>query len=999
MKNNLGSIFKALDITEQNGLALDQTQKFATYQKSFYLHAKEKLNIDAIFFLRDADGIPRTPLVYFSTMDTYDADKIAQLHRMSWNMGEAPLLFIVLPDEIIIYNNYESPRTIDGKLDPQKGLIETIKIVSNLETQRKLQNYHRIELETGEYWRKNNSRFNANNRIDTTLINNLKFMRKTLIKGIEINNSENLAQKTGAASVVHCLLGRSILIKYLEERTDSNGNSVFPTGFYSDFLGGANSYTDLLISKDATYQFFAFLENKFHGDIFPILDGELNLVKEADLNLLRLFLVGDTDFENNQLALWPLYSFNAIPIQLISSIYELFFHLEVENTDKEEKGTFYTPYHLVELLMDEVLPWEGLFRKVKVLDPACGSGIFLVEAYRRIIGKWMYANGQTIIDSSQLIELMKECIFGVDCNGEAIRIASFSLCLTMCDYLEPRSIWSTLEFPQLSINNLYTSDFFSNDADFVNRKFDIIVGNPPWDSALSTAANDYINRTKHPIGDEQIAQAFSWRAGEICDEDGDICLLMPSKGFLFNRSNTNSNYRKTFFSTYDVSVIINFSAFRKVLFEHATGPAVGIVYKPQKPNYRTPIFYCTPKPTYSIEDRRRFFIEPINICRIPRDIVGDDRIWKIAMWGGPRDLELINKLSNSRSTLSRFATDNNMNFAEGFKSGNKKKTCMDFVGQTAVYAKEMRPFYIDKDTLSNIDQVHFECTVEKNRNIFQQPHLLVKQSPKKSRFWAAVLDYDAVFNHSILGFHGEKNKLDYVCLLINSKVFTYYQMMTSRRWLVERDELEAGEILSFPVPTPNEELLSCAGHLLFDAQSSKGANQSEIEKFVYELYNLSYYEIQLIEDAIDYIFDYFNAKEKSIAFVPPTESDLQVYSANICKVLTTSLNNNSLFDCRIYSGKVPLSVAQINLFHNGSKPGIPLEKDNEINKLLENLDLLLIEERSESVYVKRNVRVYSKNEVYVIKPNQHRYWTFSAACRDADEIYSDIMRAWRNENE
>jgi len=282
-------------------------------------------------------------------------------------------------------------------------------------------------------------------------------------------------------------------------------------------------------------------------------------------------------------------------------------------TEDEENGTYYTPYHLVELLMDEVLPWEGPYKKTKVLDPACGSGIFLVEAYRRIIGKWMYTNEKATIDSRQLINLLRENIFGIDCNEEAIRVASFSLCLTMCDYLEPRSIWGDLEFPELKRNNLFTSDFFSDNCDFINYKFDVIIGNPPWESTLSPAAEEYIRKTKHPIGDDQIAQAFSWRAAEFCHEYGSVCLLMPSKGFLFNRSNTNRNYRCTFLKTYDVSVIINFSAFRKVLFEHATGPAVGIVFRPQQPQDSSPIFYCTPKPIYSIEDRRRFFIEPIDI--------------------------------------------------------------------------------------------------------------------------------------------------------------------------------------------------------------------------------------------------------------------------------------------------------------------------------------------------------------------------------------------------
>jgi len=130
------------------------------------------------------------------------------------------------------------------------------------------------------------------------------------------------------------------------------------------------------------------------------------------------------------------------------------------------------------------------------------------------------------------------------------------------------------------------------------------------------------------------------------------------------------------------------------------------------------------------------------------------------MWGGPRDLDLINKISTAHPSLSSFADQNNLSYAEGFKKGNKKKTCTDFLNQPVVYAKNMLPYYIEEQTLSIIDEVQFECTVEKKRSIFNAPHLLIKQSPKKWRFWAAVLDYDAVFNHSILGIHGDNDILN-----------------------------------------------------------------------------------------------------------------------------------------------------------------------------------------------------------------------------------------------
>jgi len=74
---------------------------------------------------------------------------------------------------------------------------------------------------------------------------------------------------------------------------------------------------------------------------------------------------------------------------------------------------------------------------------------------------------------------------------------------------------------------------------------------------------------KKVVGDKQIAQAFSIKCSDICKDTGVICLLMPSKGFLFNRSKKSSQYRKSFFETNTVFAIINFSIYRKFLFDHA----------------------------------------------------------------------------------------------------------------------------------------------------------------------------------------------------------------------------------------------------------------------------------------------------------------------------------------------------------------------------------------------------------------------------------------------
>src|SRR3546814_4917084 len=90
-------------------------------------------------------------------------------------------------------------------------------------------------------------------------------------------------------------------------------------------------------------------------------------------------LIEGFEESTGQLSLWRLYSFRDLPVELISNIYQLFV--------KDASSSIYTPPALVRLMLEETLSWDRLDTLMAgdgvILDPACGSGVFLVEAYRR----------------------------------------------------------------------------------------------------------------------------------------------------------------------------------------------------------------------------------------------------------------------------------------------------------------------------------------------------------------------------------------------------------------------------------------------------------------------------------------------------------------------------------------------------------------------------------------------------------------------------------------
>lgn len=651
-----------LNFNERSGLITSESAIQDAYQKYFFDYVKNKLNIDAVFFYSPQNG-PSFPIIYFKQLECQNPAIIAELHKLVWNMGQAPLLFIILPTKVLIYNSYETPRMIDGdELDSTAGLIEELELFVSAESDiEKLLKYRSSELLTGNYWQENSSFFDKKKRVNETLLENLEFIRKQLLDSGLSNE------------IIYSLINRTIFIKYLEDRKDRNGNAVFPKDFFKKYSPSAKKFVDLLSDKHATYLLFRELSEKFNGDIF-FAENEEDLITQHHLDLLYEVFNGRMHLKDRQTTLWPLYSFNVIPIELISNIYQRFVHIEDPDNKKGNRGTHYTPYHLSVFLLDQVLPWDRDKYDISILDPSCGSGIFLVESYRRLIYRWIRKNKGIRPSIDDLNRILKNNIFGVDINEKAIRIASLSLYLTLCDYLEPRDIWKNLKFVPLINNNLFISDFFGKNATFNGKKFDIIIGNPPWDSQIPPTASEYLKVNARPIGDKQICQAFLWRVTDLIKLNGEICLIVSSKSLLFNRSIPNKRFRKSFFSKVYIKTIVNFSILRHSLFSEAIGPAAAVIFSVSSESTQ-PIAYCTPKPSFSPQDNWLFVIEPQDIAEISRsDSINDDTIWKIAMWGNPRDYELIKKLSQL-STLGQIAKKYGWISGEGYilgKKGRKK---------------------------------------------------------------------------------------------------------------------------------------------------------------------------------------------------------------------------------------------------------------------------------------------------------------------------------------
>lgn len=168
-------------------------------------------------------------------------------------------------------------------------------------------------------------------------------------------------------------------------------------------------------------------------------------------------------------------NFQSVPIpgseqgDLFRALYESLFPRRLRHA----LGEYYTPDWLARFVLDEV-GYTGQ-PAARLLDPACGSGVFLVEAIRRYRASWAKRYGSPTARPAQLLRQLRRHIFGVDLNPLAVLTAQANYRLAVRDLL--RRVEPDWEAP------VYWGDSLFGRPDGLANQMgpcDFVVGNPPW---------------------------------------------------------------------------------------------------------------------------------------------------------------------------------------------------------------------------------------------------------------------------------------------------------------------------------------------------------------------------------------------------------------------------------------------------------------------------------------------------------------------------------------
>ena len=997
------------------------------------------LGVDKVYF---SGGYPA---IFFKEINQFDKEtlkEIARAHHFAWNYRKVMFLFAISPVEIRIYNCGEKPFNYD-KLDvdihKQTARLELMSAkeddVKALQTIKDL--FSRIAVDSGLFWATENrlrKRVDIQQRID-------KYLVKSLLTAAKELKNSGLTDD----NVIHSLLMRSIFIMYLEDK-----GAAKETKLYSQIDNEAQSYIDILRDDSATYTLFNKVQDHFNGNVFPVLKGERKQVTRQHLEIIRKCLT-DGDLSNNpKLFEWCLFRFDVIQIELLSEIYENFLE-EFKELSKQEAGQYYTPPSLVELILNEKLKTRNETNyNVKILDPSCGSGIFLVESFKRLVKRWKNANPDKKIEFKDLREIVRNNIYGIELDRYAIRVAAFSIYLAIVEQLNPKTLWihKSFKFPYL-INdpsdesleqggNLFRADTIGEIKTVDFPKFDLVVGNPPFGAKIKLPS---IRKFLDQYGyGKDLVIPFLRKAIDFTDT-GSIALIFNSK-VLTNTEIPFQKFREWLLKETYVEKIYNLSIFRKApktfggqLFTSAVGPVSIVFYQKQFPQKQSDtIEYWAPKTFIKNSLVEGVIIDATDIKHLPRAECQkpNTKIWKIAMWGTLEDYKLINKL-NKHSRLKEFILHQNLNKALGLQFLDKS-TKLDAVVTDDEISKlpyieprSVERYYTNSngfekliDGLTEKSKAHykkyyklkstddlrkinaFRRLSKEAKKAFEGPHVLIKEGLSNKKLCASYIEESCSFNSKVLGINSSKKEiLKSLTCYINSNLATYYLFLISASIGIEREEIKPNELYDLPFASENGLEIQLGKYLaeiksIVNSSYPMRANINNIEdsinEEIFKVFNLSENDRILISDFMTYSLSLMFDGNKSFALKPTNESESHQYATILCKELNEFLESSINASASIFTIKKfhPLNMVKLTL--NGGKNNIIKSSSDDFNDYLSVIDKYLLKRELKNIYIKKQLKYYDGNSIYIIRPNQKRFWCRSMAISDSKEIISEVLK-------
>ncbi|NTX62662.1 N-6 DNA methylase [Myxococcus sp. CA051A] len=968
--------------------------------------AARQWNVRGVYLLRrdsSDENATSTPVVYVAEAESERAADA--IHHAVWNQNVVPFLLVRLPGGVRLYSGFSWERGEERVQSEQRGVLEAL--VGFNDVLRRLGDLQAARIDDGSVWQSRADAMRRASRVDERLLGHLRALGQKLTEAQQLKRH-----------VAHALIGKFVYLRYLRAREILSDRRLADWGLDGTVLGRGARPSDIKA-------LVGHVDNWLNGSIFPFpFTGEDAPTKTQIEEVASVFL-GDNPTTGQRHLPFEAYDFSSIPVETLSVVYEQF--LAVEGTNKE-KGAYYTPIPLVNFMLAELDDLRELAPGMKVLDPSCGSGAFLVQCYRRLIARHRRDGGD--LRPTTLRDLLTKSIYGVDSDLDACRVAALSLTLAMLDYLTPPDLQSTPQFklPDLLGQNVFHGDFFQADPPWTasgRRRFDWIVGNPPWVKAGDDdAGRQWIDAhaATAPVTKRDVAEAFAWKAIDHLAEDGTVGLLLPAMTLVKD----DDAFRRRFFDAVSIKGVANFSNLRRDLFGgRAETPTAAIFFRsrPDEDDGRVLVFSPMAANQSAVRSAPGERLRPWTITLNASEVrsvsrneirTGAALPWKLAMWGSLRDARLIETVSHFPS-FEDFARRHELIVSQGLQlrtqdAGEPVEPLPEVVGKLWLEPSALkdrgRLYVLPEDALSRIGP---DLGFYRKRGgprpllVSRPPHVIVSGG----RTFAAYSDEFVVFPDRQIGIAGAPSRsalLKAVSLFLNSELAAYCEFLLSPEGGIRggRSTLETLKRL----PTPLEQLEGAQLREWVALHDELVATQrrqwvgkadgdtlmpleARLNALVANLFDLTEEQRVLVHDLVHVRMPMIDGQVPDLSVGEPEAEELEAYARRLETELDAFVEGEPLRHAVTVLNGGPWGAVEVRLETRLSKRRSRVrtaspEVSREMTRLTKGRDAL----DPQWIYFDRNVFLYLEDRTVILKPLQRLWWTESQALYDADEIFA-----------
>jgi methylase of polypeptide subunit release factors len=801
-----------------------------------FRRAHARCRLQGVYSLRDSSAKGRdtvVPVVYVCEAES--EDDAERIHRLVWNQNVVPFLIVASQQSIRLYSGfrYETPRR---NADP--AVAGVIRAASDMKAALQfLDAFRSARIDDGTVWERWGNEVTPETRVDWKLLSSLSALDNWLRKEGQLD-----------AHVSHALIGKYVYLNYLRQRDILSDRKLDKWGLKKKQIFGRTAQIS------SFWKVVEELNEWLNGSVFPLTSTGSGRPKQEHIRKVAGTFAGDEP-TSGQLSLdFDAYDFSFIPIETLSVIYEQFLHSPDEEGDVTRgrtQGAYYTPLPLVNFMLEELDNLRPLKNGMKVLDPACGSGAFLVQCYRRIVERDEEFEAGKPMRPARLRELLEQHIFGIDRDEDACRVAELSLSLTLLDYVDPPDLERTPSFrlPGLHDKNIFQGDFFDPAARWHHElpvgNFDWMVGNPPWielkrgkvsqdDGFAWDWMQKATNKRERPIGGNQVAEAFAWEVLQHLDDKGYVAMLLPAMTLFKDETEA---FRQHFFASQRVHAVANFSNLAEVLFpghryhedsrirvSRPRRPAAAFFYSKtadRSPRKQVDVFspFVADQPSVrplavgARRDTWNIVVDSNHVRSLDRSDLskGEALPWKIAMWGSYLDLRVLNSAGSRFPSFDAFCVKNRLVVSQGIELRLRNATeptepVPEVDGESEVISSALKNrgliFEFPPDALEKVPSER--SFVRRGRrdlplSVCRAPHIILD----KVRRFAVYSDKFLVVPPRQIGIAGSLSQqaiLKALSLYLVSDFAIYHQFLHSPEWGVSTSISTLDTLRMLPVP-------------------------------------------------------------------------------------------------------------------------------------------------------------------------------------------------------